>query len=724
MRANLDARNPAIRDTVHRMSLVSAEASDPAPVADRPSSSSAPGRERSAGRRPALDGVRALAVAAVMIYHFGGGSTSWLPGGFLGVDVFFVLSGYLITGLLLNEYRRTGRIDLPGFWVRRARRLVPALIPMLLAVCAWIWWANPLESYPDRRSDVFWTVGYLANWHLVSGQDNYFAAYATASPLRHTWSLAIEEQFYLLWPLLTAVLLGLGYRLLTRSGGRVRAHPVALVGLVAVFGITGSAWSMAHDYDPALPATAYYGTQDRVQELFAGVLLAVLFAGRRAGAVPGGRRVTAMLGRYAGPIAVLALAGIVVAFVRMSDTGPLYYRGGALAVCLLVVVLIAMLERRPQGRVARIFGWRPAVLLGRISYGVYLWHWPIVLVIPVAAEAGGGEQIRRQLARLVLTLALAALSFRFIEQPVQRDRRWLTSRRRVLGAVIASSALVLAVALPATATPGTMAEQLAVISDRSCPGESVDHLISCIAPEAADPGSAAPALALLGDSTARALGPGLDDWALATGSTWLQAAWKKCTATGLLALPPHGTEPDLEAASCHEQAPAEVRAALDRYRPKLVLIAESWTSDHPVLVDGANAAAGTEAHDSAVRAALEQLVDEIHGYGGRAVFLELPPIGDTVGAQYAAGRPAGDHRAETFNRKLVDRFNGILREVVAARAGQAEMISLTDVICPGGACPAMIDGTVVRRDGVHYTRPFSHQLGPVLLGRLGLDPAP
>jgi peptidoglycan/LPS O-acetylase OafA/YrhL len=712
--------NPPIRDIVQPMPAASTKAFAAAPVVDRfePAPMAEPAAA-AAGRRPSLDGVRALAVGAVMIYHFGGGSASWLPGGFLGVDVFFVLSGYLITGLLLAEYRRTGRIDLPGFWVRRARRLVPALIPLLLTVCAWIWWANPLESYPDRRSDVFWTVGYLANWHLVSGQDNYFAAYATASPLRHTWSLAIEEQFYLLWPLLTALLLGLGYRLANRSLAKRsrRLNPVYPLGLAALLGIAVSAWLMAHDYDPALPATAYYGTQDRVHELFIGVLLAVAFSG----ALSGSRRTASVLGRYSGPAGVLALAGLGFAFVRMSDTGPLYYRGGAVAVCVLVVVLIAILERRPRGLVARAFAWRPAVLLGRISYGVYLWHWPIVLILPVTAEQGRGEQISRQLARVGLTLALAALSFRFLEQPVQRDRRWLTSRPRVLGAVIASSALVLAVALPATATPGTMVDQLKVISDRSCPGESIDHLISCIAPEAADPESAEPELALLGDSTARALGPGLDDWARDTGSTWLQAAWKKCTATGLPALPQQGIEPDPEARTCHEQAPSQVRAALSRYRPDVVLIVESWTSNHSVLVDGENAAPGTDVHDTAVRIAFERLVDEIAGYGGRAVFLELPPIGDTVGAQFAPGRPAGDHRPETFDRRLVDRFNAVLRKVVAARPDRAELISVTDVVCPDGLCPAMIDGTMVRRDGVHYTRPFSHRLGPVLLDRLDLD---
>jgi peptidoglycan/LPS O-acetylase OafA/YrhL len=170
-------------------------------------------KSRDHARRPALDGLRALAVSGVAIYHFGGGAVSWLPGGFLGVDLFFVLSGYLITGLLLAEYAKRGRIDLLGFWVRRLRRLAPALLLVLLAVTAYIWWDTPPDAYPARRLDLFWTVGYLANWHLIATSETYFAAYTTASPLRHAWSLAVEEQFYFVWPTVLFLLLRAGQRL-------------------------------------------------------------------------------------------------------------------------------------------------------------------------------------------------------------------------------------------------------------------------------------------------------------------------------------------------------------------------------------------------------------------------------------------------------------------------------------------------------------------------------
>jgi peptidoglycan/LPS O-acetylase OafA/YrhL len=678
--------------------------------------------------------MRALAVAAVVAYHFGGGDTSWLPGGFLGVDVFFVLSGYLITSLLLAEYNRRGRIDLPGFWARRVRRLVPALVAMLLAVCAWIWWATPLESYPARRSDLMWTVGYLANWHYIEKADDYFAAYTVASPLRHTWSLAVEEQFYLVWPLLLALVLWAGHRLSRRFGRSTwsGSSRLGLVGLVAGLGVGLSAWAMAADYDPVSPSTAYYSTQGRVQELFVGVLLAALITWWRSAAESDSqfaaalrlliRRRGPVLSRYSGWLAALGVAGLVMAFLWMSDVTAFYYQGGALAVSLAVAAVIGVLDLRPQGAPARAFSWAPAVALGRISYGVYLWHWPIVLMIPVLATQPTDTQIRHQVERIALTLLLSILSYRFLEQPIQRDRRWLTSKRRVFVAVLASSALVVGVAFPATALPGTLAKQLSITSDRSCLGERVDLLISCTAPEKADADRNPPDLALLGDSTARALGPGLDDWARSNGKTWVEAAWKRCTATGLMVVPSNLTEPDLPATTCSDQAPGLIKTMLSTYRPKTVLVAEFWSSGQPLLVNGVRIEPGTAAHDQALRTAYQALVDEIAQYGGRTVFVELPPPGASIGHQYAAWRPAAGARpAVSGGGHYVDGYNKVLEEVAASRPGQAGTVSITDLLCAGGKCPAVKDGTLLRTDGLHYSMQFSHQLVPILLQRAGVS---
>jgi hypothetical protein len=339
----------------------------------------------------------------------------------------------------------------------------------------------------------------------------------------------------------------------------------------------------------------------------------------------------------------------------------------------------------------------------------------------VIAAQSHDVQVRRQLFRLVLTLVLATGSYRLLERPIQHDRRWLRSKPRVLVAILAASALVVGIAMPATALPGTVAAQLSITSDRSCPGERTDLLVSCVAPEEAGTAAPPPDVALLGDSTARALGHGIDDWARDTGRTWVEAAWKRCTATGLMVVQSNETGPDLPATTCYDQAPTLVRTMLATYRPKTVLIAEFWSSGQPLLIDGVRVQPGTPAHDDALRTAYRQLVDEIAQYGGHAVFVELPPPGDSIGTQYAAGRPAATARP-TVNGdgKYVEGYNTILREVAASRPATASTVSVTDLVCPDGSCPAVIDGTLVRTDGLHYSLQFARRLAPTLLQRAGV----
>ena len=236
------------------------------------------------GYRPALDGVRAVAVLAVIVYHLG---YPWMPGGFLGVDVFFVLSGYLITTLLLLEHDGAGRINLRAFWFRRARRLLPAVFLMLLFVTWHVAVTAPPFERPWRRQDILWTLIYGANWHFIASDQGYFAQFTSASPLRHTWSLAIEEQFYLFWPALLLVVCSRGRRAVA-----------ILCGAGIVASVAASMWL----FNPADPSRSYYGTDARMHELLIGALLAAV-----AGAASPRHARTAWAPRVAAALGGLAL---------------------------------------------------------------------------------------------------------------------------------------------------------------------------------------------------------------------------------------------------------------------------------------------------------------------------------------------------------------------------------------------------------------------------------
>ena len=217
---------------------------------------------------PALDGMRALAVIAVLLYH---GHVSWMQGGFLGVDVFFVLSGFLITSLLLAEWNGRGAIDLRAFWLRRCRRLLPAMLVVVAAVSAYAAVLATRDELDELRADTLATLGYAANWRAIAVGDQYGDLFSVPSPLQHTWSLAIEEQWYLLWPL---VLLGLLF-----AARRHAAIPLAAIGTM----VLGSTVLMAWVYDPADLARSYYGTDTRCQSLLVGAGLALVVRHVRVG---------------------------------------------------------------------------------------------------------------------------------------------------------------------------------------------------------------------------------------------------------------------------------------------------------------------------------------------------------------------------------------------------------------------------------------------------------
>ena len=407
------------------------------------------------GYRPALDGLRALAVVAVLLYH---GGVPWAAGGFLGVDVFFVLSGFLITSLLVQEWARTGRIALGAFWLRRARRLLPALLLVLVAVVAFS--AATGQEQSGLRGDALATVGYVSNWWFVVSGQSYFSQFLEPSPLRHTWSLAIEEQFYLVFPLVMVLLLG---RL---RWGRRGVRAVMLAGAVASAGLMVALYQPFTD-----PSRVYYGSDTRAQALLLGAVLA-LSPGltRRAGPVFArlhGRLVplpgTALLGW-------LALVGLVALFAAARELAPWMYRGGFALAAVLSAVLIASVSRVPGSRLAGLLSLRPVVAVGVVSYGLYLWHWPVYVVL--GHERTGLDGPVLLAVRLATTALLAWLSYRFVEEPIrtQRLQRWFTPTQwaRAVGAALVAVVAVLLWATPA-ATPADLAPTREAVGGRPSP---------------------------------------------------------------------------------------------------------------------------------------------------------------------------------------------------------------------------------------------------------------
>ena len=345
--------------------------------------------------RPALDGLRAVAVGAVIVFH---GAGSVLPGGWLGVDLFFVISGFLITTLLLTERDRWGSTDFVAFWSGRARRLFPALVVMLGVVLL----VSSVLTMPARRpavgTDALAALGYIANWNFLSSGEAYFGAVTEPSPLLHTWSLAVEEQFYIVFPFVVVVLT-------TFCGRRTRALVLAAAACLS------AAW-MAYLYDPSLPPDrVYYGTDTRAQELLIGASFAALL-------LVGGR-VAQRVGDVSRWLALPAVLVMVAAFVFWDEDRTFTFRGGLLIFSVVSAIVVVACWTRAPGRLTQVLGSRPMRSIGLVSYGLYLWHWPVMVFLDEQRVGFGGVVLL--LVQIALTGVLAAASYRWIEMPIRRN---------------------------------------------------------------------------------------------------------------------------------------------------------------------------------------------------------------------------------------------------------------------------------------------------------------
>ena len=348
---------------------------------------------------PGVDGLRALAVATVFIFHAG---ATWLPGGFLGVDFFLVISGYLITSLLVAEQQSGGRIDLWRFWLRRVRRLIPALLlaiaGTLVAMLILHW-----DEVPRLKGATLSAFAYVTNWYFIFADVPYVEKFGRPNVFTHLWSLAVEEQFYLFWPLVLAVILMV-----------LKLRPWA-IGVLAVAGAAFStAWAW-HLYDPyAVPWRIFYGTDTRAVGLFVGIVGAILLPPSRL------RPVASAVGRWGMEIIGLAaLAGVLWCMFSIDEFENRLYQGGMLMLAIPAIVLI-IVSAHPQTLLGKFWGLPALVWIGARSYGMYLWHWPVLMLTRPGDDVSisGAPLVSIQ---IMLVVGISALSYRFVEQPIRRN---------------------------------------------------------------------------------------------------------------------------------------------------------------------------------------------------------------------------------------------------------------------------------------------------------------
>lgn len=354
---------------------------------------------------PGIDGLRALSVIAVIAYHL---DLNWAPGGLIGVGIFFVLSGYLITDQIIQRWKQDRRFDLKDFWIRRARRLLPAMFVMLFVTAMWLLLFDR-SRLAALQGDFLSSTLYFNNWWLIFHDVSYFESFGPPSPIGHLWSLAIEEQFYFIWPLVIIV----GLRLAPQRGKLI---------VMCLTGAFLSALAMALIYQPGVdPSRVYYGTDTRAFALLIGAALALAWPSQNL-TDKISRRSRYILD-FSGAIGLITL---ILMIWRTNEYGQFLYYGGLVLVSILSAIVIAVLAH-PASRLAKIMGCKPLRWIGVRSYSIYIWHYPVIILTNPTVDTGGFDGFR-VLFQLGVSLLLASLSWKYIEEPIRQGLlgRWCT----------------------------------------------------------------------------------------------------------------------------------------------------------------------------------------------------------------------------------------------------------------------------------------------------------
>jgi peptidoglycan/LPS O-acetylase OafA/YrhL len=654
---------------------------------------------------PALDGVRAFAVVAVMLFH---GGIPHMAGGFMGVDAFFVLSGFLITSLLIGEWGQTLTIKLGAFWARRARRLLPALLMMLLFVAFFASVIVSKGTYGALRLDALSTLLYVSNWHFILVNSNYFNETAASSPLLHTWSLAVEEQFYLIWPL---VVLGVMY--FTRS-------LKALFALCVAAAIGSAVWMDVVYHHGLNTNRAYLGTDTRSQCLFIGCALAVGLVIVAQRSQQQGRLAQGELWRPANPLGLavcgaLGIVGAVTAVVLwvLTTAGSSFpYGGGFFLIGLAVGSVILSVVAAPRSIVPRVLALTPIRYVGRISYGLYIWHWPIFIWLNHERTGLLGWQLF--LARVGVTFAVSVASFHLVERPIRMGtfisqwRAWLVvpvGVGAVLVALIAATTTTTAVASIPSVGIGT--GNATTTTTTTVPG--------------AVPGAQPVRVLLFGDSVALTLGLGLADSSdqakygyvlsdqgilgcgVVNGPEVEEQGSRVSTPSACNGSPLVAGEP-----AASQPWPYQWLLAMGETKPNVVVLLAGRWEVVDRLYQGQWTNILSPVYAAYVKQQLNQASNLVTATGARMVFLTAPCTSE-------GEQPDGAPWPED-NTQRIEAYNQVVRQVAAQHPSTDSVVDLYAATCPGGHYTTTIHGVAVRRaDGVHFTIAGGQYLAPKLM---------
>ena len=617
------------------------------------------------GYLPALDGIRALSIVLVMLYH---GGVPGFDGGFFGVDIFFGLSGFLITSLLVEESHLHGRINLLQFWRRRLKRLMPAIVALLLGVNVISLFVQPAGLYSQLGADTTSSLFFFANWHFIVSQFNYFQYFKLSSPLGHMWSLSIEEQFYWVWPPFLWFVL------------RRNVSVWTLVALTIAIGVASQALVLFELAHQASTSRIYYGSDTHLQGLVWGAGAAFLFARvRRQGGT------SALVARLLATLSPIALVVILMCAHTIGSNSSFLNHGAFVLVAICVSVILLYLSTSPTSMMARLFSWRPVVFVGQISFSLYLWHYPIFRFI----TRNNIHQAHYSLfaVRVAVTIIVATISFFVIERPLRRsklpNRPW---HYLLIGS------LVTALAIGSLVLEHRQNAQPVFKPPRGVPAHQVNAL-------------------LLGDSVALTLMFHSSNWAPHYGVTLASDTILGCGLTSSAYdfegtnqrrrnLPcrtdSHGVNPLLE----------RWRGDIAKYQPSvIVVLAGRWEAHDQFTARDGLININEVALQRKIQASMLALHNMAQSAGSQVVYLTsayVNPAQDFFGSSY-----------KEFNPLRTDRYNALITNY--ARTTGDKVFDINPIICPTGKFQWKVNGITVRSaDGIHFSAGIAPVLSPIL----------